>query len=491
MKYVPPALRKQQETQQKEEEKQNEVVKITEQLKEKEEELKKHEQALEGEAGAIGDDFEVVLNSVVISQILKNKDFRGELLGFYVKEETEGKKKKKKKKGKGGDEEKKEKKGKEKGKEEMGEDKDGQEEDGDEDGEAEMGEEGENEFNAQHSNTLNELKKTEKKKMETIEINQSFSVINVEDIFVHKINKIMDMYQLPQQKLGELLNNLNLYFNKNKYEEEGDKYIADVNNYYEEYINILSELNFETSFFGFYININDIHRKDVLATLMIYSLLNKNSFVLCYSEQYGKLVFSAYKIDVDVVFETKNQVKNLTFSQFNDILNIEIKKEGLNSRNILQTVPVRIQNSIINSLFLKLLKSKNRNYIAPDDYLNFNENDALQQYVYGARKSLEHLAAEQEKMAKYKKDVFKQLQTQKAYMEKKQLEREKNKLTDDNMEINEEDLAMQNAFKSVPQPSLLYPFVLTMSNNMKNDSINNLCSHSIAKSYLHYKNTKS
>lgn len=491
MKYVPPALRKLQESQHKEEEKKDEVVKIAEQIKEKKEELKKHEQALEGEAGTAGDDFEIVLNSVVISQILKNKDFRGELLGLYVKEELEGKRRKKKKKGKGTEEDKKEKKSKEKGKEETGEEKDGQEEEVDEDGEGELEEDGENELNAQHSNILNELKKTEKKKLETIEINQSFSVNNVEDIFVHKISKIMEEYQLPQQKLGELLNNLNLYFSKNKYEEEGDKYIAEINNYYEEYINILSELNFETNFFGFYININDIHRKDVLATLVLYSLVNKNSFVLCYSEQYGKLVFSAYKIDVDVIFETKNQIKNLTFNQFNDILNIDIKKEGLNSKNILQAVPIRIQNSIINSLFLKFLKNKNKNYIAPDDYLNFNENDALQHYVYGARKSLEHLAVEQEKMAKYKKDVFKQLQVQKTYIEKKQMEREKNKLSDENVEANEDDIAMQNAFKNVPQPSLLYPFVLTMSNNVRNEYINNLCSHSIAKSYLHYKNTKS
>ncbi|KMZ97350.1 hypothetical protein PVNG_01180 [Plasmodium vivax North Korean] len=333
-------------------------------------------------------------------------------------------------------------------------------------------------------------KKNDPKKLNVVEINQSFCVCNIEDICIDKITKVTNKYQIPKQRQTELLNNLVLYFNKNKYEEEGEKYISEVNTYYDDYVNIMAELNFDTTSFGFYINICDIKKKEVLATLLMCSLINKNSFVLCFGEKYGKLIFSAYKIDVDVVFEIKNQIKNATFNQFNDILNVELKKKGLNSKTILQKIPIRIKNSIISSLFLKVLKNKNKNFVSSMDYLNAQEVDSLESYIHDTCKSLELLKTEQDKMIKYKKDVFKQLQTQKIYQEKKKLEKEKNKIEHDNQETNEEDINMQNIFKSIPQPSLLFPYVLTMSNNLLNDNINNLCSHAIAKSYLYYKNAK-
>ncbi|EAA20495.1 hypothetical protein [Plasmodium yoelii yoelii] len=248
----------------------------------------------------------------------------------------------------------------------------------------------------------------------------------------------------------------------------------------------MAELNFETTSFGFYININDIKKKEVLATLLLSSLINKNSFVLCFSEKYGKMIFSAYKIDVDVVFEIKNQIKNSTFNQYTDILNVELKKKGLTSKNILQKVPIRIKNFIANSIFLNMLKNKNKNFFSSMDYLNTLEVDSLEEHIHDTCKSLELLKNEQEKIMKYKKDVFKQLQTQKIYQEKKKLENEKNKIEHDNLDTNEDDINIQNIFKSIPQPSLLFPYVLTMSNSLLNDNINNLCSHAIAKSYLTY-----
>ncbi|CRH03945.1 conserved Plasmodium protein, unknown function [Plasmodium relictum] len=471
MKYVPPPLRVPDEIKEKED-----ALKASEQVKQKEE-LKIEEKEVDTDSSTEGDDFEIVLNSVVISQISKNKDLRGELLGYYIKNDDGKKKKKKKKKGKTTDGDKKE---------------DEEEEDeGDEEDDEEQDEN--DERKKKKNDNINELKKNKKndsKKLDIVEINQSFCVCNIEDICIDKINKITNKYQLPKQKYNDLLNNLILYFNKNKYEEEGEKYINEVNNYYDDYVNIMAELNFETTSFGFYINVNDIKKKEVLATLILYSLINKNAFVLCFGEKYGKLIFSAYKVDVDVIFDIKNQIKNSNFNQFSDILNVELKKSGLNSKNILQKIPVRIKNSIINSLFLKVLKNKNKNYVSSKDYLNSLEVDSLENHVQETCKSLELLKSEQEKIVKYKKDVFKQLQSQKVYQEKKKLEKEKNKIVHDNLDTNEEDINIQNIFKNIPQPSLLFPYVLTMSNNMLNDNINNLCSHAIAKSYLYYKNAK-
>ncbi|ANQ10559.1 Uncharacterized protein PCOAH_00049380 [Plasmodium coatneyi] len=482
MKYVPPHMRAQTEAKEK---KEAEAEKL-EQLKEKIENAKE-EKDIDSDSSTEGDDFEIVLNSVVISQIAKNKDLRGELLGYYIKNGDEKKKKKKKKKGKSGNNEEEEDGAGNKRKNDNDEEDD---EDYDDDDDTDDDDEEDDRKRKDTAKDKRKGKKNDPKKLNVIEINQSFCVCNTEDICIDKISKITNKYQIAKQRQTELLNNLTLYFNKNKYEEEGEKYISDVNAYYDDYVNIMAELNFDTTSFGFYVNICDIKKKDVLATLLMCSLINKNSFVLCFSEKYGKLIFSAYKIDVDVVFEIKNQIKNGTFNQFNDILNVELKKKGLNSKTILQKIPIRIKNSVISSLFLKVLKNKNKNFVSSMDYLNAQEVDSLESYIHDTCKSLELLKTEQDKMIKYKKDVFKQLQTQKIYQEKKKLEKEKNKIEHDNQETNEEDINMQNIFKNIPQPSLLFPYVLTMSNNLLNDNINNLCSHAIAKSYLYYKNAK-
>ncbi|SBT72323.1 conserved Plasmodium protein, unknown function [Plasmodium malariae] len=497
MKYVPPHSRVHTETKEKQESTQEKA----EQEKENAETINE-EKGNESDTSVAGDDFEIVLNSVVISNISKNKDLRGELLGYYIKNNEDNKKKskKKKKKGKGnnldgynddqdgGDEDL-----------EDEEDEDDDEDDANQQDEEDDMEEYDNENDdkkrkKKRDGTSNKDQKKNKrndlKKLNTVEINQSFCVCNIEDICIDKISKLTNRYQISKQRYNELLNNLVLYFNKNKYEEDGEKYISEVNNYYDDYVNIMAELNFETTSFGFYINVCDIKKKEVLATLLLCSLINKNSFVLCFGEKYGKLIFSAYKIDVDVVFEIKNQIKNSTFTQFSDILNVELNKRGLNSKNILQRIPIRIKNSIINSLFLKVLKNKNKNFVSTMDYLNTLEVDSLESHIQDTCKSLEMLKTEQEKIIKYKKDVFKQLQTQKIYQEKKKLEKEKNKIEHDNLDANEEDINLQNIFKSIPQPSLLFPYVLTMSNNLLNDNINNLCSHAIAKSYLYYRNAK-
>ncbi|CRG95711.1 conserved Plasmodium protein, unknown function [Plasmodium gallinaceum] len=479
MKYVPPPLRVPDEIKEKEE-----ALKVSEQEKQKEE-LKIEKTETDSDSSTEGDDFEIVLNSVVVSQILKNRDLRGELLGYYIKNDDGKSKKKKKKKVKISDGDNKEK--------ELEEDEEVDEEGDEEEDEQEEEQDENDDRKKKKKDSNNEQKKNKKndaKKLDVVEINQSFCVCNIEDICIDKINKISSKYQLPKQKYNDLLNNLILYFNKNKYEEEGEKYINEVNNYYDDYVNIMAELNFETTSFGFYINVNDIKKKEVLATLILYSLINKNAFVLCFGEKYGKLIFSAYKVDVDVIFDIRKQIKNSNFNQFSDILNVELKKNGLSSKNILQKIPVRIKNSIINSLFLKILKNKNKNYISSKDYLNSLEVDSLENHVQETCKSLELLKSEQEKIVKYKKDVFKQLQSQKVYQEKKKLEKEKNKIVHDNLDTNEEDINIQNIFKNIPQPSLLFPYVLTMSNNMLNDNINNLCSHAIAKSYLYYKNAK-
>ncbi|SBS87495.1 conserved Plasmodium protein, unknown function [Plasmodium ovale] len=496
MKYVPPHLRAQTEAKEKQEAAAAAAAAAAEkaeQEKEKENiESKKDDKDIDSDSSTEGDDFEIVLNSVVISQISKNKDLRGELLGYYIKSNEENKKKKKKKKkGKGNDEE-----GEginNKDQDDANEDAEEDDENEDDEDDDEDDEDNDDRKKKKRKDSIKDLKKNKKndsKKLNVVEINQSFCVCNIEDICIDKISKISNKYQIPKQRYNELLNNLVLYFNKNKMEEDGEKYITDVNNYYDDYVNIMAELNFETTSFGFYINICDIKKKEVLATLLLSSLINKNSFVLCFAEKYGKLIFSAYKIDVDVVFEIKNQIKNTTFNQFSDILNVELKKKGLNSKNILQKIPIRIKNSIINSLFLKVLKSKNKNYLSSLDYLNTSEVDSLEGYIQDTCKSLEMLKTEQEKIIKYKKDVFKQLQSQKIYQEKKKLEKEKNKIEHDNQDTNEEDANIQNIFKNIPQPSLLFPYVLTMSNNLLNDNINNLCSHAIAKSYLYYKNAK-
>ncbi|OTN67730.1 Uncharacterized protein PKNOH_S05382200 [Plasmodium knowlesi] len=443
MKYVPPHMRAQTEAKEK---KEAEAEKL-EQLKEKIENAQE-EKDIDSDSSTEGDDFEIVLNSVVI----KGEDGTGN-------------------KRKNDDE-----------------DNDDDEDDYDDDDDEEDDDDGKKRKDTAKDRKKN--KKNDPKKLNVVEVNQSFCVCNIEDICIDKISKITNKYQLAKQRQTELLNNLALYFNKNKYEEEGEKYISDVNTYYDDYVNIMAELNFDTTPFGFYINICDIKKKDVLATLLLCSLINKNSFVLCFSEKYGKLIFSAYKIDVDVVFEIRNQIKNGTFNQFNDILNVELKKKELNSKTILQKIPIRIKNSILNSLFLKVLKNKNKNFVSSMDYLNTQEVDSLESYIHDTCKSLELLKTEQDKMIKYKKDVFKQLQTQKIYQEKKKLEKEKNKIEHENQETNEEDINMQNIFKNIPQPSLLFPYVLTMSNNLLNDNINNLCSHAIAKSYLYYKNAK-
>ncbi|ETW50848.1 hypothetical protein PFMALIP_01006 [Plasmodium falciparum MaliPS096_E11] len=508
MKYVPPHLRVHND-----EKPEAPVENVVEDLKEKVVELKKEEKEIDTDSSTEGDEFDIVLNSVVISQISKNKDLGGELLGYYIKnnDDKKKKKKKKKKKSKNNNNDDNEKNGnqdvkdEEDGDDEEDEDDDDDDEDDDDDDEDdddeddddeedddEEDDENDNEKKNKKKNKKNKKKnkKKDNKKPNVVDINQSFCVSNIEDICIDKIMKLTNKYELPKQRYNELLNNLTLYFNKNKYEEEGEKYINEVINYYEDYVNIMSELNFETTTFGFYININDIRKKEVLVTLLLCSLINKNSFVLCFSEKYGKLIFSAYKIDVDVIFEIKNQIKNSTFNQFNDILNVELKKNGLNSKNILQPVPIVIKNSVISSIFLKVLKNKNKNYISSLDYLNTLEVDSLENHVHETCKSLELLKTEQEKLIKYKKDVFKQLQTQKVYQEKKKLEKEKNKIVHDNPDTNDEDINMQNLFKNIPQPSLLFPYVLTMSNNVLNDNINNLCSHAIAKSYLYYKNAK-
>ncbi|SCM10893.1 conserved Plasmodium protein, unknown function [Plasmodium chabaudi adami] len=469
MKYVPPHLRAYTDAKEKQETEVEKAEKEKEKLEAKLEELE-----LENESDTEGDDFEIVLNSVVISQIHKNKDLRGELLGYYTKNSDPKTKKKKKKKNSS--------------------DNENENEDGDDDDEDENDEDDEdvvgNKKNKRSKEKNKKKNKNESKKLDVAEINQSFCVCNIEDICIDKITKITNKYQLSKQRHSELLNNLNLYFSKNKYEEEGEKYISEVNSYYDDYVNIMAELNFETTSFGFYININDIKKKEVLATLLLSSLINKNSFVLCFSEKYGKMIFSAYKIDVDVVFEIKNQIKNSTFNQFSDILNVELNKKGLTSRNILQKVPIRIKNFIANSIFLNMLKNKNKNFFSSMDYLNTLEVDTLEEHIHDTCRSLELLKTEQEKIMKYKKDVFKQLQTQKIYQEKKKLENEKNKIEHDNLDTNEDDVNIQNIFKSIPQPSLLFPYVLTMSNSLLNDNINNLCSHAIAKSYLYYKNSK-
>ncbi|SOV18849.1 conserved Plasmodium protein, unknown function [Plasmodium gaboni] len=503
MKYVPPHLRVHNE-----EKAEAPVENVVEDLKEKVVELKKEEKEIDTDSSTEGDEFDIVLNSVVISQISKNKDLRGELLGYYIKnnDDKKKKKKKKKKKGKNSNNDDNEKNGNQEMEEDDDEDveddddeddddddeddDDDDDEDDDDDDEDDDDEDDEKKNKKKNKKNNKKNKKKDNKKPNLVDINQSFCVSNIEDICIDKIIKLTNKYELPKQRYNELLNNLTLYFNKNKYEEEGEKYINEVINYYEDYVNIMSELNFETTSFGFYININDIRKKEVLVTLLLCSLINKNSFVLCFSEKYGKLIFSAYKIDVDVIFEIKNQIKNSTFNQFNDILNVELKKNGLNSKNILQPIPIIIKNSVISSIFLKVLKNKNKNYISSLDYLNTLEVDSLENHVHETCKSLELLKTEQEKLIKYKKDVFKQLQTQKVYQEKKKLEKEKNKIVHDNPDTNDEDINMQNLFKNIPQPSLLFPYVLTMSNNVLNDNINNLCSHAIAKSYLYYKNAK-
>ncbi|KYN95803.1 hypothetical protein PGSY75_1419700 [Plasmodium gaboni] len=504
MKYVPPHLRVHNE-----EKAEAPVENVVEDLKEKVVELKKEEKEIDTDSSTEGDEFDIVLNSVVISQISKNKDLRGELLGYYIKnnDDKKKKKKKKKKKGKNSNNDDTEKNGNHEMEEDDDEDveddddedveddddeddDDDDDEEDDDDDEDDDDEDDEKKNKKKNKKNNKKNKKKDNKKPNLVDINQSFCVSNIEDICIDKIIKLTNKYELPKQRYNELLNNLTLYFNKNKYEEEGEKYINEVINYYEDYVNIMSELNFETTSFGFYININDIRKKEVLVTLLLCSLINKNSFVLCFSEKYGKLIFSAYKIDVDVIFEIKNQIKNSTFNQFNDILNVELKKNGLNSKNILQPIPIIIKNSVISSIFLKVLKNKNKNYISSLDYLNTLEVDSLENHVHETCKSLELLKTEQEKLIKYKKDVFKQLQTQKVYQEKKKLEKEKNKIVHDNPDTNDEDINMQNLFKNIPQPSLLFPYVLTMSNNVLNDNINNLCSHAIAKSYLYYKNAK-
>lgn len=476
--YVIPALRKQKSTlnieEDKEKEKEKETKRIAEELKNKEEELKQHEKEAEEDTTTEGDEFEIILNSVIISQILKNKDMRGELLGFFIKNE-ELKKKRKRKKAKTT--------------EGTNEDIEEVEEEDDEEEEDMM-----NSINNKRMGNMNDPKENKmglnKTSVGVVDVNQSFSIMNNEDIFIHKIGQMINMYQLTQAQGNELFNNVSMYFHKSKLTEEGEKYVSEVNTYYEEYVNILSELNFETTFYGFYININDLHKKEVLVTLLIYSLINKNAFVLCYYEKFGKLVFSAYKLDVDVVFEIRNQIKEGTFHHFDNLLNVDMRKEGINSRNILRKVPIQIQNSIITNLFLSALKSKNKNYVSPDDYLHSVEKNSLQNYVEDMRKSLEHLIHEQEKFAKFKQDCYKQMQIQKIQLEKKQLEMEKNKGENDNVELPKEEITMQSVLQNVPQPSLLFPYVLTMTNNMANDNINNLCSHSIAKCYLHYENSK-
>ncbi|VWU49424.1 conserved protein, unknown function [Hepatocystis sp. ex Piliocolobus tephrosceles] len=497
MKYIPPNARKLLEQKKKQEE---EVEKAKqEQEKAKLESKKEEKEILNSEIYTEGDEFEIVLSSVVISQIAKNKDFRGELLGRFINmSEDSKKKKKKKKKGKATNEtathdNKEENEKNIKQHQNNSDDENEDEEDVDEEEEEEEGDEdGENNEKKKKKSSKDKKKnkKTDLKKSNIVEISQSFCVCNNEDIFIDKVLKLCNMYQLNKQRQSELLNNLTLYFNRNKHEEEGEKYINEVSTYYEDYINVMTDLNFETISFGFYINLADLKKKEVLSTLLLSSLINKNSFVLCYTEKYGNLLFSAYKIDIEVILEIKNQIRNSTFTQFTDILNVELKKKGLNSKNILQRIPLHIKNSVISSIFFRMLKNKNKNYLAPTSYLNTLENDSLENHIKDTCNTLEMLKTEQDKIIKYKKDVFKQIQTQKVYLEKKKLEKEKNKIDHDNEEIVEEDVNAQNIFKNIPQPSLLFPYVLTMSNNLLNDNINSLCSNAIAKSYLYYKNTK-